>query len=175
MSCATFSALAPATINMCPPTARDSSFSGGLRPCWPSCRPHDPGLASFQVRRHWLARALTEPAVEDHVFTTPPARQNASGGTGGLGQCTQTVVVGSWSSSFYSAIFSFIRHLSLGVCDRGDKGDWKGEWWNRAGPRGRQGARARIKGRSLSPLSHPPASPQMRGSPRSHACHTDSG
>src|SRR3954471_16454775 len=40
---------------------------------------------------------------------------------------------------------------------------------DREGDRGR---RARIKGRSLSPLSHPPASPQMRGSPRSHACHT---
>jgi hypothetical protein len=33
-----------------------------------------------------------------------------------------------------------LRITSLGVCDRGDKGDWKGEWWNRAGPRGRQGA-----------------------------------
>jgi hypothetical protein len=27
----------------------------------PSCKPHDPGLASSQLRRYFLARALTEP------------------------------------------------------------------------------------------------------------------
>src|SRR3954466_2364530 len=42
MNCATSSALAPATINTCPPTAADCSTSGGPRPCWPSCKPHDP-------------------------------------------------------------------------------------------------------------------------------------
>src|SRR3954468_17404539 len=62
MNCATSSALAPATINTCPRTAADCSTSGGPRPCWPSCRPHDPGLASSQFRRYLLARALTEPA-----------------------------------------------------------------------------------------------------------------
>jgi hypothetical protein len=61
MNCATFSALAPATINMCPPIAADCSTSRGPRPGWPSCKPHDPGLASSQLRRYWLARALTEP------------------------------------------------------------------------------------------------------------------
>src|SRR3954470_1270193 len=25
------------------------------------CRPHDPGLAPFHFRRHWLARVMTEP------------------------------------------------------------------------------------------------------------------
>src|SRR4051795_1289488 len=40
-NCATSSALAPATTNTCPPTAADCSTSGGPRPCWPSCKPHD--------------------------------------------------------------------------------------------------------------------------------------
>src|SRR4051812_28465936 len=42
MNSATFSASAPAPINMFPPIAADCSTSGGPRPCWPSCRPHDP-------------------------------------------------------------------------------------------------------------------------------------
>src|ERR671914_560783 len=42
MNCATSSALAPAPTNTCPPTAADCSISGGPRPCWPSCKPHDP-------------------------------------------------------------------------------------------------------------------------------------
>src|SRR4051812_14469794 len=65
MNCATSSALAPATTNTCPPIAADSSTSGGPRPCWPSCKPHDG--TSPHVREHrlcLLARALTEPPVE---------------------------------------------------------------------------------------------------------------
>src|SRR3954464_6065087 len=65
MNCATSSPLAPATINMFLPIARDCSASGGPRPCWPFCKPRDPELASSQLRRYWLARALTEPA--DHA------------------------------------------------------------------------------------------------------------
>src|SRR5215212_2681754 len=62
MNSATFSASAPAITSMFPPTARDCSTSGGPRPCWPSWKPHDPGLASSQLRRYFPARALTEPA-----------------------------------------------------------------------------------------------------------------
>src|SRR4051794_8397966 len=61
MNCAPSSASAPATTSMFPPTARDSSTSGGPRPCWPSWKPRDPGLASSQLRQYLLARALTEP------------------------------------------------------------------------------------------------------------------
>src|SRR3954463_12465027 len=61
MNCAISSASAPATISTFPPTDADCSTSGGLRPCWPSCKPHDPALASSQHRRYLLARALTEP------------------------------------------------------------------------------------------------------------------
>src|SRR5215208_5757301 len=61
MNCATSSALAPATTSTYPPIAADSSTSGGPRPCWPSCKPRDPGLASSQLRRYLLARDLTEP------------------------------------------------------------------------------------------------------------------
>src|SRR3954462_2271093 len=63
MNCATFSASAPAITSMFPPTARDSSSSGGPRPCWPSCKPHDE--TSPHVREHrlyLLARVLTEPS-----------------------------------------------------------------------------------------------------------------
>src|SRR4051794_26712831 len=63
MNYATFSASAPAITSMFPPTARDSSTSGGPRPCWPSWKPHDG--TSPHVREHrlyLLARALTEPA-----------------------------------------------------------------------------------------------------------------
>src|SRR3954469_15901972 len=70
MNCATSSALAPATTNTCPPTDADCSTSGGLRPCWPSCKPHDPGLASSQLRQYLLARALTEP-VREHERALP--------------------------------------------------------------------------------------------------------
>src|SRR3954467_2804834 len=62
MNSATFSASAPATTSMFPPTARDCSTSGGPRPCWPSCKPHDE--TSPHVREHrlyLLARVLTEP------------------------------------------------------------------------------------------------------------------
>src|SRR4051794_2160071 len=51
----------PAPPTTFPPIAADCSTSGGPRPCWPFCKPHDPGLASSQLRRYWLARALTEP------------------------------------------------------------------------------------------------------------------
>src|SRR3712207_3542938 len=61
MNCATSSASAPAITSTCPPTDTDCSSSEGPRPCWPSCKPHDPGLASSQLRRYLLARALTEP------------------------------------------------------------------------------------------------------------------
>ena len=61
-NCATSSASAPATTSMFPPTAGDCSTSGGPRPCWPSCKPHDPGSTSFQFRRYFLARVLTEPS-----------------------------------------------------------------------------------------------------------------
>src|SRR4051812_49979068 len=64
MNSATFSASAPATTSMFPPIAADSSTSGGPRPCWPSCKPHDG--TSPHVREHrlcLLARALTEPSV----------------------------------------------------------------------------------------------------------------
>src|SRR3954452_1608159 len=64
MNCATSSAHAPATTSMFPPTDADSSTSGGPRPCWPSCKPRDPGLASSQLRQYLLARALTEPFRE---------------------------------------------------------------------------------------------------------------
>src|SRR3954462_4380825 len=66
MNCATFSASAPAITSMFPPTARDSSTSGGPRPCWPSCKPHDE--TSPHVREHrlyLLARVLTEPLLVD--------------------------------------------------------------------------------------------------------------
>src|SRR4051812_42685433 len=53
--------LAPATTSMFPPIAADSSTSGGPRPCWPSCKPHDPGLAHPSSGDYFLARALTEP------------------------------------------------------------------------------------------------------------------
>src|SRR3954452_3551612 len=62
MNSATFSASAPAITSMFPPTARDCSTSGGPRPCWPSCKPHDE--TSPPVREHrlyLLARVLTEP------------------------------------------------------------------------------------------------------------------
>ena len=65
MNCATSSASAPATINMFPPIAADCSTSGGPRPCWLFCKPHDPGLASSQLRRYLLAQALTEPPDEE--------------------------------------------------------------------------------------------------------------
>src|SRR4051794_15158585 len=49
------------------------STSGGPRPCWPSCKPHD--WTSPHVREHrlyLLARALTEPVraqpVPDHAL-----------------------------------------------------------------------------------------------------------
>src|SRR5215210_1060512 len=64
MNCATFSASAPAPTSTFPPIAADSSTSGGPRPCWPSCKPHDG--TSPHVREHrlcLLARALTEPAI----------------------------------------------------------------------------------------------------------------
>src|SRR4051794_16391920 len=57
------SALAPAPTSTAPPIAADCSTSGGPRPCWPSCKPHD-GM-SPHVREHRLylwARALTVPA-----------------------------------------------------------------------------------------------------------------
>src|SRR5215210_5368112 len=62
MNSATFSASASATTSMFPPIAADSSTSGGPRPCWPSCKPHDG--TSPHVREHrlcLLARALAEP------------------------------------------------------------------------------------------------------------------
>src|SRR3954465_723588 len=65
MNCATSSALPPATTSMFPPITADSSTSGGPRPCWPSCKPHDG--TSPHVREHrlcLLARALTEPNAE---------------------------------------------------------------------------------------------------------------
>src|SRR4051812_17027050 len=62
MNCPTSPAPAPTTTSTYPPTARDCSTYcstfGGLRPCWPSCKPrdpglpHDPGLASSQLRRY---------------------------------------------------------------------------------------------------------------------------
>src|SRR3954453_14457609 len=64
MNCATFSASAPAPTSMFPPIAADCSTSGGPRPCWPSCKPHDE--TSPHVREHrlyLLARMLTEPPV----------------------------------------------------------------------------------------------------------------
>ena len=60
-NCPTSSASAPATINMCPPTAEDCSTSAGPRPCWPSCKPHNPGLASSQLRRSPGASPDREP------------------------------------------------------------------------------------------------------------------
>src|SRR5687768_17200120 len=64
MNCATSFALVPASTSTFPPTAADCSTSRGPRPCWPSCKPHDPGLALSQLRRYFLARALTEPIRE---------------------------------------------------------------------------------------------------------------
>src|SRR3954451_9008730 len=67
MNSATFSASAPAITSMFPPTARDCSTSGGPRPCWPSCKPHDE--TSPHVREHrlyLLARVLTEPPDRIH-------------------------------------------------------------------------------------------------------------
>src|SRR3954470_7459773 len=79
MNSATFSASAPAITSMFPPTARDCSTSGGPRPCWPSCKPHDG--TSPHVREHrlyLLARALTEPqeqlldvAIAERVAEVP--------------------------------------------------------------------------------------------------------
>src|SRR4051794_13725463 len=51
----------PAPATTFPPIAGDCSTSGGPRPCWPFCKPHDPGLASSQLRRYFLVRVLTEP------------------------------------------------------------------------------------------------------------------
>jgi len=42
-------------------------------PRWPSCKPHDPGLASSQLRRYFLARALTEPVEMHGQFCIDPA------------------------------------------------------------------------------------------------------
>src|SRR4051794_31385753 len=77
MNCATFSASAPAITSMFPPTAADSSTSGGPRPCWPSWKPHDG--TSPHVREHrlyLLARVLTEP---DKASRSPPHPNRALG------------------------------------------------------------------------------------------------
>src|SRR3954452_7997272 len=115
----------------------------------------------------WPTRAL-----EDHVFTTPPARQNAWGAPGVSVNARRPLWLGHGPVALTRRFF-----LLFGTCLSGCVTEETRETGRENGGTGRdregdRGRRARIKGRSLSPLSHPPASPQMRGSPRSHACHT---
>src|SRR5215217_7956803 len=84
-NCATSSARAPAITSTFPPIAGDCSTSGGPRPCWPSCKPHD-GMSPYvrEHRRYFLARALTEPykGLVQHL----PERNLALAGKGVTGR-----------------------------------------------------------------------------------------
>src|SRR3954454_3623756 len=86
MNSATFSASAPAPTSTSPPIAGDCSTSGGPRPCWPSCKPHDG--TSPHVREHrlcLLARALTEPIELLAARTTTEPAIALGGALGSLG------------------------------------------------------------------------------------------